>query len=436
MGKALEAVKELELVNEKIKTPHKVVTRPKFLEDLIKKLSIIVGGVPDIPSPQSVEDLFEKTKELYLQESGQLTTRERRNLPFILPYACDVSGMVDFVITQIDFTKFSVFKRVLFVYFNNYGNRQITPKLRDELLRAIREDERKKNISYLGKNAEFLSKQGPQKMAVYFTRGLTKYLDEICLPVALKTSRFVHQAIIYYFSSVKDKLANKIELLKQLSENDTDKILLPHVSGPLILDVHASGNLGYRDSLISILHQAMGDPRYANQTAWSWVDKKAKDIFISWLKRGDLDLFFAIIDRTMHDYDDDRMWQERKTFWENHLDEMYYTKVVLAPEAVRIARREYPDKILDYGRLDSSNKNQSLFVFNIGKYVFSEASHNGTLRIWRWEDSPVQLDSELRRKVPINYSDDIVNTYSEVETFRHSGYWQNRVNEWIFYHCS
>ena len=441
MGKTQDALKKLQIVNERIKTSHKIVVEQRYLNRLVKRLSQSVNGVKNLPNLQTVQALFNKARNIYLNGDGYLTSRERRNLPFILANASDEPGMVEFIFRQIDLQKFSVFKRAVFVYFQTYGDEQLTVKLRGYLLDAIDKDPRKNNISYLYNHAELICPMGPQKMAEHFKNGVKQYFDTISLPMVLQHSRFVHWSLIRYFQKVSDDLYHKMETLCIVYKDEADKIIIPQIAESLILSVNQSGNQDYRDSLLNILHHEMGDPRYSHQqTKWSQVGENAKTIFISWLKRGDLDLFFGIIDRTMrsdlnYQVNAKQMWHDRKVFWEKYLGKMYYTKVVLAPEAAGIARREYWNKILDYGKLDSSNKNQSLFVFSIGKYVFVEPSYNGTLRIWHLDNSPVPLDSALKNHYPINYSDDIVHNYNEVEAFVHSGNWQSRVSWWIRTHC-
>lgn len=442
MGKALESLKKLQLRNEQIKSAHPVVVKPKQLIDLATKLSRVVNNIKDIPASQTIEMLFEKAKNIYLFEDGTFTAREKRNLPFILPSSRPISGMVDFVFENIDFQRFSSFKRILFVYFQSYKDKDsLTLKLRKKILSVLHGDNRKKNISYLYNDAELIKASGIVKMAEQFKNDLRRYFDEISFPVALRHSPFAHQAIIYYFEKIDIDLSNKMDMLRIIHEDDADKTLIPRIAESMIFAVHHEGKQSYRDALLHLLHQEMGDPRYSTKrVAWSRVSDKAKKIFISWLKRGDLDLFFSIIDRTMHSdvnsqVDARRMWHDRKIFWEQYLDQMYYTKVVLAPEAARIARREYGHKVLDYGNLNSNNKNQSLFVFSIGKYVFIEPSYNGTLRIWKLDCSPVPLASELKKYNLIDYSVEIVHSSKQVDTFVHSRSWQQRVHEWIIEHC-
>ena len=441
MGKALDALKELQIVNERIHASHRVSVEPKYLNKLIKELSHFVNNIKNLPAQQTVEILFKKMKKIYVHKEGKLTSRERRNLPFVLPYTTTIAGMMDFVLENIDFRRFSAFKRSLYVYFETYSDTLLTIKLREALLSAVRDDYKKSKIPYLYNDAELLQAMGPKKMAMQFNASLNQYFDKILFPVSLRHSRFVQKAIVYYFQELSIDLASKMKILESLYKDASDKILIPQIAESLIFSVHHSGNQVYRENLLNILHHEMGDPRYSNrQVAWTCVSKEAKNIFISWLKRGDLELFFAIIDRTMrsdlnYQVDAKQMWHARKIFWEKYLDKMYYTKVVLAPEAARIARREYWNKVLDYGKLDSTNINQSLFVFSIGEYVFVEPSYNGTLRILNLKSSPIRLNGDLKKSSTINYSNDIVHNNNEIQSFIHSGNWQRRIAEWIDTYC-
>lgn len=178
MGKALESLKKLQLRNEQIKSAHPVVVKPKQLIDLATKLSRVVNNVKDIPASQTIEMLFEKAKNIYLFEDGTFTAREKRNLPFILPSSRPISGMVDFVFENIDFRRFSSFKRILFVYFQSYKDKDsLTLKLRKKILSVLHGDNRKKNISYLYNDAELIKASGIVKMAEQFKNDLRRYFD-------------------------------------------------------------------------------------------------------------------------------------------------------------------------------------------------------------------------------------------------------------------
>lgn len=73
------------------------------------------------------------------------------------------------------------------------------------------------------------------------------------------------------------------------------------------------------------------------------------------------------------------MWRYRRAFWEAYLDDMYYTRVILGPAALRLARVELHKEALNYAVLSGiQDGTQSLLMFTIGQYTFIEVSHNGS----------------------------------------------------------
>ena len=187
----------------------------------------------------------------------------------------------------------------------------------------------------------------------------------------------------------------------------------------------------------------LGDPRNSsNSLRWVSVDKKAKEIFLSWLKRTDLDVFFEIISKVTGgnstDSTDSNMWKYRKDFWEKYIEAMYYTRVFLGPTAANIAKVD--SRIKDYGHLASygGSANKCILMFSIGDYVFIECSHNGKLRIWEMGKQPIPF-YEKGHGVTTYYYDDIVLGRC-LKDFIHSspatGSWQKKVREWLHRYCN
>ena len=82
------------------------------------------------------------------------------------------------------------------------------------------------------------------------------------------------------------------------------------------------------------------------------------------------------------------MWKYRQQFWEDYLDNMYETRVILGPDAVELAQR-MGQKLLNCAYLSRGSHDQSLLMFSIGQFVFIEVSHSGKLRVFLKDHSPV-----------------------------------------------
>ena len=72
MGKTQDALKKLQIVNERIKTSHKIVVEQRYLNRLVKRLSQSVNGVKNLPNLQTVQALFNKARNIYLNGDGLL----------------------------------------------------------------------------------------------------------------------------------------------------------------------------------------------------------------------------------------------------------------------------------------------------------------------------------------------------------------------------
>ena len=84
-----------------------------------------------------------------------------------------------------------------------------------------------------------------------------------------------------------------------------------------------------------------------------------------------------------------------------------------------------------HGSLDGGASDQSVFVFQIGQYIFSEWSHNGKLRVYTTESANHFFGLSSLSKWEINEN--------FVEAWIHSSpgtySWQKKVSEWLKINC-
>ena len=226
----------------------------------------------------------------------------------------------------------------------------------------------------------------------------------------------------------------KQNLLKTLTENPVYKGLVPKVVGPVIISVDEEGSDSAKNWLMQLVFRYMGDPR-GNNTAWLYVEEKAKEIFLHWLVKNDFAVFFHIIASTA-----DSMWKYRQAFWGAYMDEIRASRIIIGQKAKLILNQlpsEEKRKLMAYDYLEGKSSDTSLLVFTIGQYTFIEVSHNGKLRVYSREKSPIQIFSQRHRTI---YYSDLINSDTE-EEFVHTNprgrgpNWQPKVRDWIYDHC-
>lgn len=378
--------------------------------------------------------LYNKAQDIFYHKKGIFTNKELRDLILVYVRTFSDINFSRFCISNINFMKSSIFRRAVLVYILSYDVNQSMDLLRQCLVAELRRDPEKRNTVFCLREAPYIfEKDGTKQMAVAFQDGIKVYLQKIAFPNAAANGKFVTKAITEFFWLKKIGATQKITVFHEVCKEAGYEVLIPYIAEPLILAVHYSQSLQFRDQLVQTLHKKMGDPRDSSNKQYKWdsVSKEAQDIYLSWLKRIDLQLFFDVIDRTAVD----SMWRYRRDFWERYLDKMYYTRVILAPQAAQIARRIANGKELDYAKLDSSVLNQSLFMFSIGDYIFIEASHTGKLRIWKGvKNSPIPFYSNHSFRPTYSY-DVVKRSRACIQEFVHSSpktySWQRSVARWI-----
>ena len=341
-----------------------------------------------------------------------------------------------FALRQVDLDKTSCFRRLLFAYFRDYEPKERkTEWIRTVLWKQMqRNDRRVRSIHFLQDFPQLLAKDGVSQMAEFFSEGdLYGGLQILSFPSTLYGSNFVKAAIVNAFQ-MDIGLDAKQNLLKDLTENRSYRVLVPKVVGPVIISVDEEGSDSAKNWLMQLVFRYMGDPR-GNDTDWIYVEEKAKEIFLHWLVKNDFAVFFHIIASTA-----DSMWKYRQAFWSAYMDEIRASRIIIGQKAKLILNdlpKEEKRKLMAYDYLEGKSSDTSLLVFTIGQYTFIEVSHNGKLRIYSREKSPIQIFSQRPRTI---YYSHLVNSDTEQE-FVHTNpmgrgpNWQPKVRNWIYDHC-
>ena len=386
--------------------------------------------------PLDLQVLVKKTERMYQGSQEEFTRREIRNLPFVI-FSPELSmPAAKFALRPVDLDKPSCFRRLLFAYFRGYKPKESkTEWIRTVLGKQMQKSDRMVGtIHFLQDFPQLLDKDGASQMAEFFSEGnLYGGLQRLSFPSTLYGSNFVKAAIVNAFQ-MDIGLDAKQNLLKALTENPVYKGLVPKVVGPVIISVDEEGSDSAKNWLMQLIFQYMGDPR-GNDTAWLYVEKKAKEIFLHWLVKNDFAVFFHIIASTA-----DRRWKYRQAFWSAYMDEIRASRIIIGQKAKLILNdrpKEEKSKLMAYDFLEGKSSDTSLLVFTIGQYIFIEVSYNGKLRIYSRAKSPIQIFSQRHRTI---YYSDLINSDTE-EEFVHTNprgrgpNWQPKVRDWIYDHC-
>lgn len=414
---------------------HWITLRLPQTEMVLRELRKKVDKMIQV-DPLDLQVLVKKTVRIYQGSQEEFTRREIRNLPFVI-FSPELSmPAAKFALRQVDLDKPSCSRRFLFAYIRGYKPKERkTEWIRTVLWKQMQKnDGMVRSIHFLQDFPQLLAKDGVSQMAEFFSEGdLSGGLQRLSFPLTLYGSNFVKAAIVNAFQ-MDIGLDAKQNLLKTLTKDPRYKGLVPQVVGPVIISVDEEGSDSAKNWLMQLVFREMGDPR-GNNTAWLYVEEKAKEIFLHWLVKNDFAVFFHIIASTA-----DSMWKYRQAFWGAYMDEIRASRIIIGQKAKLILNQlpsEEKRKLMAYDYLEGKSSDTSLLVFTIGQYTFIEVSHNGKLRVYSREKSPIQIFSQRHRTI---YYSDLINSDTE-EEFVHTNprgrgpNWQPKVRDWIYDHC-
>lgn len=411
------------------------VLRFPHTEAVCRKLSGMADRMISV-NPIDLQVLVKKAVRMYQGSREEFNWREIRSLPFVI-FSPEVTlPAARYILKQIDLEKTTCFRRLLFAYFRGYKPKESkTEWIRTVLWKQMQKNDRRvRSIHFLQDFPQLLAKDGVSQMAEFFSEGdLYGGLQTLSFPSTLYGSNFVKAAIVNAFQ-MDIGLDAKQNLLKDLTENPVYKGLVPKVVGPVIISVDEEGGDSAKNWLMQLVFRYMGDPR-GNNTAWLYVEEKAKEIFLHWLVKNDFAVFFHIIASTA-----DSMWKYRQAFWGAYMDEIRASRIIIGQKAKLILNQlpsEEKRKLMAYDYLEGKSSDTSLLVFTIGQYTFIEVSHNGKLRIYSRAKSPIQIFAQGHRWIDYSH---LINSDAEKE-FVHTNprgigpNWQPKVRDWIYDHC-
>ncbi len=437
-----QSIKDLRLHGFRVLSAKRNISNFEFsnMIKLEEKLEKKAGdSLTSMPSPISLTKLLQK-----LCSSEQLSSSEVKNIPFVLFDKKCTQNIFLNAIRLLDMGRRSTIKRLIISYLmqyddDNFKTDVIARIIMDLSLHKPFQTKDKFLSSCMEKSKILFGKDRMPYIGALISK--TKNIDDVLkilsFPPMLNDCKFIISGLRQYYESNAYSLDDQYKLFDSLKNKPNPQGYLPLF--PMIADVliprieQLNGNKKneYKKNAISTFGKLLGDPRFgAKSIRWNSVSEKSRNIFLHWIAERDLDIFFKIIEETAVD----DMWSYRKSFWENYLPHISKTWVYFGEKAMQYARRMYND-MSRFGRLGTGcTSNQSVFVFQIDKYVFVEWSHNGKLRVWPEEDAPsVFYRNELKKST-------ITDAFHfPLESWVHSGKntysWQGRVGAWIERNC-
>ncbi|SDC45081.1 EH_Signature domain-containing protein [Variovorax sp. CF079] len=191
--------------------------------------------------------------------------------------------------------------------------------------------------------------------------------------------------------------------------------------------------------LLAFFIPTYGDPRIT-RIRWEGVPAPALAALLNWLTGDTLRGFMKLLQRTA-----DEIWMYRQKFWMAYYDAGYIDEAWLAlgPAAREQARRlQVDEKGMGYSRLEGNVSHaQSVLLLKVGDLIFTEWSHNGSLRAYRDTDllapklyQPYYYGEDLRAVLSMDFH----GGFNANPELRHmnseGGTWQRKARDLIRHH--
>lgn len=406
------------------------------IEKLENELAETLNREMSVPPEVELKKLLKK----FINGTGEFSRKEINNLPFIIYYDECTDNDVAKVLKLMNFSKERHLQNIINTYLLNYDQSNKTRFLKQFLQTLFKRMPKEQVFSSTRLNNIYqvhgilFSDDCLDNISKLYTSKLNinDVLSIIGLSDLYKNSKFIQASLKNFFINPNASIKNQIIFLDNISQelNIYDNII-PTIADVMIQRVENSSNIfektDAKKKCLEIFYRKLGDPRFGDKTRrWTEVSQKSKEIFLHWIVEDDLNLFFKIIEKTAVD----RMWRYRKKFWQAYLPYIANTWVFLGADAQYVAR-QLGDKQMNHGVLSGALSDQSVLIFQIGQYIFSEWSHSGKLRVYDTKTANRFFGEDYiyRSDINSNYIDEWVHSSSSTYS------WQNKVGSWIYDIC-
>lgn len=193
--------------------------------------------------------------------------------------------------------------------------------------------------------------------------------------------------------------------------------------------------------LLNFFLREYRDPRIekAREFYWEGVSDRAISVVLNWLAGDALRDFMAILQSTA-----DEIWRFRQKFWMAYYDRGLIDEawLVLGQGAAMQARRlKDAKKPMYYGELRGASFDQSVLLLKIGDLIFTEWSHNGSLRAYRETDKaapklyrPSYHAADLKVAESLDFHDGLNMKPQLSHMNSEGGHWQRKARDFIRRH--
>lgn len=368
-----------------------------------------------------------------------LTYKEIRNIPYILhDEACSME-LLHKAITLLHLNRARYCHRLLCAYVWCYDASEKTYAIANILRNALHLSPPHKHQRFLRYAAEtpslFFDARSTELMAdfLYTKETIVAWMASFALPQTLKGGNFILRVLQIYYETPAFSLEKQYEIFQELKADQTYSSLLPTAANCLIPKVDEAEpalKCMRKKELLDDFYHFWGDPRFTiNRVRWQPVSETAKKIFLRWIAERDMNLFFEIVQKTAVD----PAWPYRKDFWQKYLPYISNTRVFFGNSAIYYASTIHTkEKSLSFGRYRGGSSDQSVFAFEMDRYIFVEWSHNGSLRVFLKEYAQQIFDYTCLKK-------DEIFSWNPLKCWRHTGKeqnrWQENVADWIDENC-
>lgn len=311
------------------------------------------------------------------------------------------------------------------------------------------------NLRHLQSTFRFFSPaETPAWLAVFFFQAKSKNLDELLEHLQLWpgfVATALGQAIFESGLGLPgEKLRDTQTVLRLLEWSRRRPAPVVKTSLRILFADALLGNwVGYKppeslkNFLVNFFLNEYGDPRFkALHYQWGGVSQQATGVILNWLTGDTLRGFIKLLQCTA-----DEIWQYRQRFWMAYYEKGYIDEawMALGDDAWLAAQKlKMDEKGMGCARLESgATSDQSVLLLKIGDLVFTEWSHNGSLRAYL-DGSPQapQLyqssyhGADLRSAASMDFHDGL-NMRPEL-THSHSGKgtWQRKARDFIRRHTN
>jgi len=194
-----------------------------------------------------------------------------------------------------------------------------------------------------------------------------------------------------------------------------------------------------KNSLIDYFLKEYGDPRFPGNRhyQWSGVSPQSLGVLLNWLTGDTLRAFMKLLQRTA-----DEIWHYRQKFWMAYYEKGLIDEAWIALgeyAAWEASKLKLDEKGMGSGYLKGgATSNQSVLLLKMGGLVFTEWSHNGSLRAYRdgSADAPKLYQNsyqgvDLRRPTSLDFHDGMNMRPELIHAHSVKGSWQRKARDFI-----